>query len=91
MLKLKIILIISIIFISGCIAPMGGCNSEYQIKELKIEPEISCLQIEANSCNGGVLEGYNYCNETVMIGNHIIPPSNIAAISTIWSLFLCLR
>ena len=77
MLKLKIILIISIIFISGCITPMGGCNSEYQIKELKIDPEISCLQIEANNCNGGILSGYNNCEETVIIGNHIIAPKTI--------------
>jgi hypothetical protein len=32
-----------------------------------VEPEIACLSIEVNNCNGGVLEVQNRCQEALVI------------------------
>lgn len=43
------------------ISPMGGCSGKTAILDLTVEPEISCLSITANNCNGGVLVVRNAC------------------------------
>ncbi len=44
------------------IAPAGGCFGKSIIKELKVEPALEAIVIEANNCNGGVLNIRNRDN-----------------------------
>jgi hypothetical protein len=53
---------------------MGGCFGTTVILDITIEPEIECLEIEANNCNGGVLEVRNTCQETLILDDFEIPP-----------------
>jgi hypothetical protein len=72
------LILLLIIVIAGCVsfseAPgcnnspfIGGCFGTHLIKNLTVEPEISCLKIESNNCNNGVIEILNYCEENVTI------------------------
>lgn len=68
----------------GCVAywglaPMGGCAGKTVIQNLRIEPEIDCLTVEANNCNGGVLEIHNGCNETLVLGGVTVEPATGSA------------
>jgi len=45
----------------------GGCFGTHIIRNLTIEPTISCLKIYANNCDDGVLEIASYCSEPVTI------------------------
>lgn len=63
----------------GCIryiglAPMGGCSGTTVIQDLAVFPETDCLTIDANNCNGGVLEIANRCTDTLAIGGIEIEP-----------------
>jgi hypothetical protein len=67
----------------GCVeywglAPMGGCFGKTAILDLAVDPEIDCLTIEVNNCNGGVLEVRNACGEPFVIGGLEIEPSDSA-------------
>ena len=53
---------------------MGGCFGVNKIRNLRVEPEIGCLKITTNNCNGGILEISNDCKEAVSIGDQILPP-----------------
>ena len=62
----------------GCVEsiglPMsGGCFGKTIISDVTVEPEIECLVITANNCNGGVLEVNNSCNETLLFDGVEIP------------------
>jgi len=63
----------------GCIeywgpAPMGGCFGKTAILDLQVEPEMECLQISVNNCNGGVLEVSNSCAEMLVLSRITIHP-----------------
>lgn len=52
----------------GCVKtigfrPMGGCFGRTAIVDLSVEPEVACLTVSANNCNGGVLTVANGCDE----------------------------
>ena len=55
------------------IAPLGGCNGKTIITDL-VEPGIECLEIEANNCNGGILEVHNNCTAELVLGEIEIAP-----------------
>jgi hypothetical protein len=50
------------------IAPAGGCFGKSIIKGLKVEPAIETIVIEANNCNGGVLNIRNLGKQPVSLG-----------------------
>ncbi len=63
-------------FILGLMVPgcglnfgYGGCSGKAMIKDLKIEPETSCLTLRINNCNGGIIEIENSCEESVNVGD----------------------
>jgi hypothetical protein len=63
----------------GCVeywgpAPMGGCFGTTAILDLKVEPEIDCLEITVNNCNGGVLEVSNTCAEILFLHQITVHP-----------------
>jgi hypothetical protein len=63
----------------GCVeywgpAPMGGCFGKTAILDLKVEPEIECLEISVNNCNGGILEISNTCAEMLVLSQVTIHP-----------------
>jgi hypothetical protein len=80
---LIVALLLFVILLSGCIvvrdspAPgcvktigvgvIGGCFGKTVILDLMVEPEIECLSIAVNNCNGGVLEVQNRCGEVLVI------------------------
>ena len=80
----------SLLLVSGCIvvkdslAPgcieyigfpaMGGCFGKTAILDLTVEPEVECLDITANNCNGGILEVRNGCSEPLALGGVEIAP-----------------
>jgi len=55
----------------GC-APMGGCFGKTVIQDLEVTGP-DCLLVEANNCNGGVLEITNACFEPFIVGNEEVP------------------
>ena len=57
------------------LAPVGGCFGKSVITDLKVEPEVDCLSIEVNNCNGGILEISNDCDESFILGGVVIEPS----------------
>lgn len=57
-------------------ANIGGCSGVTAIENLKIEPAIECLTARANNCNGGMIEIWNDCEQTLVIGDLIYPPHN---------------
>jgi len=79
----------TIITISGCIneiseAPgcnhspfLGGCFGTRIIKNLTVEPEVSCLKIEANNCNDDGIRIVNYCMEPVIVGGIVLEKSQL--------------
>jgi hypothetical protein len=63
----------------GCIeywgpAPMGGCFGKTAILDLQVEPQMECLEISVNNCNGGVLEISNTCTEMLVLSQITIHP-----------------
>ena len=61
----------------GC-APMGGCFGKTVIQDLEVTGP-DCLLVEANNCNGGVLEITNACLEPFMVGNEEVPSAESAS------------
>jgi len=62
---------------------MGGCFGITAILDITIEPEIDCLEIEANNCNGGVLEVRNTCQEILILDDFEIPPMDSVSFDVI--------
>ncbi len=63
----------------GCVeywglAPMGGCFGKTAIVDLRVEPEMECLQVSVNNCNGGILEVSNSCAEILFLSRITIHP-----------------
>ena len=54
---------------------MGGCFGKTVLQGLTVDPHIDCLDIEANNCNGGVLDVRNSCDEILILEGIEIPPS----------------
>ena len=51
-------------------AKMGGCSGTTVIRDVQIEPQIDCLKkVEANNCNGGMLEFSNFCGQPLIFGD----------------------
>jgi hypothetical protein len=46
---------------------VGGCFGKTAILDLKVEPEIDCLEVSVNNCNGGVLEISSACAEMLIL------------------------
>ena len=57
----------------------GGCFGRTVIQDLVVEPEVECLRIKANNCNGGVIETYNGCESLLVLGDHEIEPGDYPA------------
>ncbi len=65
----------------GCVrylglAPMGGCQGRTVILDLHVAPQPTCLDIEVNNCNGGVLEVYNKCGDPLVLGGVTVQPDD---------------
>jgi hypothetical protein len=63
----------------GCVeywgpAPMGGCFGKTAILDLKVEPQLECLEITVNNCNGGILEVSNACTQMLVLGHITVEP-----------------
>ena len=56
------------------ISPMGGCLGKTAILDLVVEPQVECLSITVNNCNGGILEIKNSCAEAVVLGGVRVEP-----------------
>jgi hypothetical protein len=66
----------------GCIeywgpSPMGGCFGTTAMLDLKVEPQLECLEITVNNCNGGILEVSNSCAEMLDLGQITIHPGDL--------------
>ncbi len=57
-------------------SPMGGCFGTTVILDLEVEPQLECLEIVVNNCNGGILEISNSCAETLVLGQIAIHPGD---------------
>jgi hypothetical protein len=55
-------------------SPMGGCFGTTAILDLEVEPQLECLEITVNNCNGGILEVSNTCAEALALGQIAIHP-----------------
>ncbi len=64
---------------------MGGCFGKTAIIDLQVESAPGCVVVEANNCNGGVLDVRNNCVETVRLGSAEIPPAGYAILDLIES------
>ena len=61
------------------IMPMtGGCDGRTAIIDLKVEPVQSCVTIEVNNCNGGVLEVDNRCAGSLELGGKTIAAGQVS-------------
>ncbi|MBN1811376.1 MAG: hypothetical protein JXA14_06040 [Anaerolineae bacterium] len=58
------------------ISPMGGCFGKTAILDLAVEPQVECLSVTVNNCNGGILEVQNGCAETLVLGGARVEPQN---------------
>ena len=63
---------------SGCIPVMGGCFGKTVIQDLEVTGP-DCLLVEANNCNGGVLEIANACFEPFILVNEEVPSAESAS------------
>ena len=55
-------------------SPIGGCFGTTAILDLKVEPQLECLEITVNNCNGGILEVSNTCAEMLALSQITIHP-----------------
>lgn len=65
----------------GCITyfpqqltPIGGCFGKHVIQDVRLNPEIECLLVRPNNCNGGTFDIENNCEEEVTVEGHRIRP-----------------
>lgn len=49
-----------------------GCLGKSLIKDIKVEPTVECLKVEANNCNGGILEIDNKCADDLEVGSKTV-------------------
>ena len=85
---MRVLAVILLLLVSGCIvikkspapgcvtyfgpAPMGGCFGKALIRDLKVEPQLDCLQVTVNNCNGGILTVANRCDSDLLIGGYTL-------------------
>lgn len=67
----------------GCIESIfpsaGGCLGKTAIVDLTILSAPECVVVEANNCNGGILEIRNICSEVIQLdGMEMLPSSSIS-------------
>jgi hypothetical protein len=85
--KIQIAASLLLLFLVGCgedsPAPgcakgfgMGGCFGKTIITDIQVEPEMECLSISANNCNGGVLEIRNACQGPLTLEGIEVAPSD---------------
>ena len=55
---------------------MGGCSGKTAIVDLEVTSAPDCVIIDANNCNGGVLNIRNTCAEAVALSDMVIDPSD---------------
>ena len=72
----------------GCVEsigfPMaGGCFGKTAILDLAVEPEVECLDIDVNNCNGGVLEVRNGCDEVLVLGGVEVSPADYVSLDVV--------
>jgi hypothetical protein len=60
------------------IAPAGGCFGKSIIRDLKMEPAIEAVVIEANNCNGGVLNIRNLDSQPISLCGIEVGPGDYA-------------
>ena len=64
----------------GCVTSidplMGGCSGKTILSHLNVTPEIACLNIGVNNCNGGILEIKNSCSHDFKVAGITIRPSH---------------
>jgi hypothetical protein len=58
------------------LSPMGGCFGTTAILDLELEPQLECLEMVVNNCNGGIVEVSNNCAETLVLGQVTVPPGD---------------
>jgi len=72
----------------GCIIrtggpTFGGCNGKTIITNVNFDAP-SCFGAKASNCNGGVLEIFNRCKESVWLGDlEVLPLTNVRSFPTI--------
>ena len=64
----------------GCVKYLGpmtmtGCFGKSIITDVQVEPELDCLEVGVNNCNGGMLWVRNTCGKPVALGGIDIPGS----------------
>jgi hypothetical protein len=52
----------------------GGCYGKAGIKDVIMQPDIPCITLKPNNCNGGVLEVQSGCTEKVHVGDNELAP-----------------
>jgi len=72
----------------GCVEsigfPMaGGCFGKTAILDLAVEPEVECLDVDVNNCNGGVLEVRNGCDDTLVLGGVEVSPADYVSLDLV--------
>jgi hypothetical protein len=72
----------------GCVEsigfPMaGGCFGKTAILDLAVEPEVECLDVDVNNCNGGVLEVRNGCDDALVLGGVEVSPSDYVSVDVV--------
>lgn len=60
----------------GFLSPIGGCHGVRVVRDIAVTPEISCLDVRTNNCNGGVVVVDNGCGTPVTLGNVTVPPDD---------------
>ncbi len=59
---------------------VGGCAGKTAILDVEVAPQVDCLIVSANNCNGGVLEVRNRCGDPLALGGIEIAPGESASL-----------
>ncbi len=74
----------------GCqkhiIPTFGGCFANFSIQDIKLNPEISCLDVIGENCNTPSIYVKNNCGEDIIVNDITIPSENKRC-STNWQDF----
>jgi len=61
----------------GCVqrvgAAYGGCGGKTLLEDLVVEPQLDCLKLDINNCNGGILSIRNDCSDVLILEQISIP------------------
>ncbi len=64
-------------------AGISGCTGKSIITNLMIDPDVGCVKITPNNCNGGVLEIENSCDSSFVIGGFNMPANSSAIVELV--------